>query len=328
MKKVVTIGGGTGRFALLSGIKKYPVDISAIVTMSDDGGSTGRLRDEFGVLPPGDVRQCLVALSHNRKIMRALFSHRFENGGLSGHNFGNILISTLEMITGSMDKALDVASDILNIKGRVIPVTLDKVRLVTELGNGEIIEGEDELDVSRILSEKKVKSMYLKPSAQLNPKALAAIKQADLIVVGPGDVYTSLIPNFLVDGMAKAFRASKAKKVLVVNLMNKRGQVDGFKPVDYVCAIEAYLGAKGVFDVVVFNTKKPAPALLKKYAEDGEPVVADTSGLEGKYTLLGADVVASGVVKPTKGDVLQRALIRHDSDKLAKVLMKLIGVTK
>lgn len=328
MKKVVTIGGGTGRFALLSGIKKYPVDISAIVTMSDDGGSTGRLRDEFGVLPPGDVRQCLVALSTNRKIMRALFSHRFENGGMQGHNFGNIFISTLEMITGSMDKALDVTSEILNIKGRVIPVTLDKVRLVTELGNGEVIEGEDELDVSRILSEKNVKTMYLKPKAHLNPKALAAIKQADMVVVGPGDVYTSLIPNFLVDGMAKAFRASKAKKVLVVNLMNKRGQVDGFKPADYVRSIEEYLGTKGIFDVVVFNTKKPAGALLKKYAEDGEPVPVDTSGLEGKYTLIGADVVASGVVKPTKGDALQRALIRHDSDKLAKVLMKLIGVTK
>ena len=320
-KKVVTIGGGTGRFALLHGLKKHKVDISAIVTMADDGGSTGRLRDEFGVLPPGDVRQCLVALSENRAVMRELFNHRYQNGGLEGHSFGNLFISTLEMVTGSMEKALDVAGSILNIKGRVIPVTLDKVKLIAELKNGKSIAGEDALGDSKIISRVGIKKIALKPRARANPKALAAIHAADMIVVGPGDLYTSLIPNFLVRGVGAALITSKAKKVLVVNLMNKRGHADNFTVADYVRSLEEAVGKKGVFDVVIYNTKRPAPALLKKYAKEGEHVALHPE-VPRTYALVGADVLLGGVARIAKGDRLDRALIRHDPDKLAKVLLK------
>lgn len=325
MKKIVTIGGGTGRFALLQGLKKYPVELSAIVTMSDDGGSTGRLMDEFGVLPPGDLRQCLVALSSAPQVMRKLMNFRFDKGDLKGHNFGNIFISTLEMVTGSMDKALDLAGSILNIRGRVIPVTLDKVKLIAELKNGKVIQGEDALGEYQLVSRFGIKKIFLKPKSKANPKALQAIKEADLIVVGPGDLYTSLIPNFLVPGISEAVRRSRAKKVYIVNLMNKNGHTDDFEIADYIRAFEQAVGKKKLFDVIVYNTKRPGSMLLRKYADEGDPVSVRRKSLNGGYQLLGANVLANGLVKKAKGDVLQRALIRHDPSRLAKILMSLVG---
>jgi len=323
MKKVVTIGGGTGRFAVLLGLKKYPVELSAIVTMFDDGGSTGRLRDELGVLPPGDVRQCLIALGESGTLMRKLFTHRYHNGGLEGHNFGNIFISTLEKITGSIDKALEVAGTILNIKGRVIPVTLDKAKLIAELNNGKIIEGEDALGEYQLVSRFGIKKIYLKPKARAHPKALQAIREADVIVVGPGDLYTSLIPNFLAKGMSEAFIKSKAEKVYVANLMNKHGHADDFKVADYVRILEETIGKKNAFDTVIYNTSKPPQSLLKRYADEGEPVSADVESLKGKYKLIGANLLAEDVAKVAKGDKLHRSLIRHSPAKLAKILAKL-----
>lgn len=327
MKKIVTIGGGTGRFTLLLGLKKHPVDISAIVAMSDNGGSTGRLRDELGVLPPGDIRQCLIALSGSALTMRKLMGYRFEKGGLAGHNFGNILISTLEKITGSLEESLRIVGAILNIKGRVIPVTTDNVELVAKLQNGKTIRGEDALDHYKLLSRVGVKDMYLKPRARANVRAIKAIREADLLVVGPGDVYTSLIPNFLVDGIAEAFVKSKAKKVYIANLMNLKGHTDNFTVADYVDVLEEVIGKRGVFDTVVCNTRKPSPALLKKYKKEGTPVQCDIERLSGR-TVIHADVLASGVAQIAKGDKLRRVLIRHDSEKLAKVLVGLLSSSK
>ncbi len=327
MKKVVTIGGGTGRFTLLLGLKKHPVDISAIVAMSDNGGSTGRLRDELGVLPPGDIRQCLIALSGSALTMRKLMGYRFEKGGLAGHNFGNILISTLEKITGSLEASLRIVGTILNIKGRVIPVTTDNVELIAQLQNGKTIRGEDALDHYKLLSRVGVKDMYLKPRAHANPRALKAIREADLLVVGPGDIYTSLIPNFLVGGISEAFVKSKAKKVYVANLMNLIGHTDNFSVADYVDVLEEVIGKRGVFDTVVCNTRKPSPALLKKYKKEGTPVVCDMERLTGR-NVEHADVLASGIATIAKGDTLRRVLIRHDSEKLAKVLVDLLHKKK
>ena len=321
MKKVVTIGGGTGRFALLQGLKKYPVELSAIVTMADDGGSTGRLRDEFGVLPPGDLRQCLVALSSAPQVMRELMNFRFEKGELKGHNFGNILISTLELVTGSLDKALDLAGSILNIRGRVIPVTLDKVSLIAELRNGKILQGEDALGDYQLVSRFGIKKIFLEPKAKANKKALQAIQEADLIIVGPGDIYTSLFPNFLVPGISEAFIRSKAKKVYIVNLMNKHGHTDDFDVSEYVRVMEEVIGKKKAFDTIIFNSKKPDPALIRKYADEGEPVVLGKKHPSG-YELIGADLIADGIVKKAKGDALHRALIRHDPEKVAKIVMR------
>ena len=320
-KKIVVIGGGTGTFTVLSGLKHYPVDLTAIVTMADDGGSTGVLRDEFGVLPPGDLRQCLVALSDADMVMRKLFNHRFDRGTLKGHNFGNIFISTLERVTGSLDKALDVAGNILNIRGRVIPVTLSKVHLIAELKNGKVIEGESALSDYQLVSRFGIKRIYLKPKATANPKAIKAIKEADLIVVGPGNLYASLIPNFLVSGIGKAVIASRAKKIYIANLMNKHGHTDDFIVSDYLHTLEREIGKKRVFDAVVYNTKKPRVALLRKYADEGEPVVCGEECKKGDFELIGADLLADTLAKTAKKDLLRRTLIRHDPLKLAEVLI-------
>ena len=325
MKRIVTIGGGTGTFTVLSGLKKYPAQLTAIVTMADDGGSTGRLRDEFGVLPPGDLRQSLVALSEAGTAMRELFNHRYAKGELAGHSFGNIFISTLEQVTGSLDKALDVIGKILKIRGRVIPVTLTKVRLVTELKNGKVLEGETELVNYQLVSKFGIQKICLKPAAKANPKALNAIKEADLIVVGPGSFYSSILPNFLVSGIGRAFLGSKAKKVFVANLMNKNGHTDDFSVSDYVRELERFVGRKNMFDAVIYNTKKPAPSLIRKYADEGEPVRCTKECRTSGFKLVGADLLANGVKKTAKADLLRRTLIRHDSDKLAKTISGLLS---
>lgn len=324
-KKIVVIGGGTGTFTVLSGLKRYPLDLTAVVTMADDGGSTGRLRDEFGVLPPGDLRQCLVALSEADLVMRKLFNFRFNKGDLAGHNFGNIFISTLEQVTGSLDKSLDVAGKILNIRGRVIPVTLSKVQLVAELKNGKVLHGESAITDYQLVSRFGIKKIFLQPKAKANPKALAAIKEADLIVVGPGNLYASLIPNFLVSGVGRALVQSKAKKVYVANLMNKHGHTDDFVVSDYVRVLEEAIGTPDVFDAVVYNTKKAPVALLHKYADEGEPVVCGEKCLKGEFDLIGTDLLANGLAITPKTDLVRRTLIRHDSDKLAKALVALLG---
>ncbi|MDP2594121.1 MAG: YvcK family protein [bacterium] len=322
-RRVVTIGGGTGTFTVLSGLRAYGnLDLSAIVTMADEGGSTGRLRDEYGVLPPGDLRQCLVALSDAPQVMRELFSFRYDRGDLKGHSFGNIFISTLEQMTGDLARALDIAGEVLKIRGAVIPVTLDKIQLVAELGNGTRLKGEQALTNCRFVSRLGIKRIRLAPRAKANPKALAAIKRADLIVVGPGNFYSSIVPNFLVPGIASAVRRSKAKKVFVANLMNKDGQTDGFTAATYVTALERLSGGR-LFDAVLYNTKRPPESLLRRYVDEGEPVSrgaheADSSALIGK------DLLARGLYRRQAGDTLPRTLIRHDSTKLAKALYELL----
>lgn len=323
LKNVVVIGGGTGTFTVLSGLKKYPhLALTAIVTMADDGGSTGILRDEFGVLPPGDLRQCLVALAKDGSVLRKLFNHRYEKGSLAGHSFGNIFISTLEQVTGSLDKALDTIGNILKIKGSVVPVTLSKVRLIAKLKNGKVLTGENEITSYQLLSRFGIDSLSLSPKARVNPKALTAIAQADLIVVGPGNLYASLIPNFLVRGIGTALARSKAKKVYVANLMNKHGHTDDFTVADYVKALEHY-SAPCSFDVVIYNTKKPPRALLTKYSDEGEPVSARHE-LRERYQVIGKDLLSRSREKPQKKDLLRRTLIRHDSDKLATAIVSLI----
>src|SRR3989338_8431349 len=188
-KNIVTIGGGTGSFTLLSGLKKYPVNISAIVSMADDGGSTGVLRDELGVLPPGDVRQCLAALSESSDLMRQLFNYRFESGKLEGHSFGNLFLSALEKIAGGFQRGVEEAGQILNIKGQVIPVTESDVTIVMELINGKILNGEDEINHNFDIEEIGIQKFFLKPEPKANPKALESIKEADAILIGPGSFY-------------------------------------------------------------------------------------------------------------------------------------------
>ena len=322
-KNIVVIGGGTGTFTVLSGLKKYPHNLTAIVSMADDGGSTGRLRDELGVLPPGDIRQCLVALSEADLILRDLFNYRFENGCLEGHSFGNLFISAFEKITGDLDKALEEVGNVLKIKGKVLPVTLDNVRLKAELENNKKVEGEREINKSWLISKLGIKKLFLNPSAKANPKAVKAILEADVIVVGPGNIYCSIVPNFLVKGIPEAIRKSKALKIYNCNLMTKHGHTDGFKVSDFVNKVEEYLGNK-VFDYSVYNTKKPSVAFLRKYSHEGDWVDPDNGVLQDKR-FVKAELVSSKLYRQSPADtLLKRTLIRHDPDKLAKTIISLI----
>jgi uncharacterized cofD-like protein len=317
MKKVVVIGGGTGNFTVLKGLKDYPVDLSAIVSMADDGGSTGILRDELGVLPPGDVRQCLIALSNSSNMMRSLMNYRFENGGLEGHSFGNLLLSALEKVTGSFEKAVEEMGKILFIKGKVIPVTTHQVRLKMLLSNRKL-EGEREVYLSHEIDQ-GYKSIYLEPFPKANPHAIDEIMSADVIVLGPGGLHTSLIPNLLVEGLSAALRASTAKKAFVVNLMNRRGQTTGFKVSDYLEEIVRFIG-EDIFDHILVNNQPPPQELIEVYSEEGQIVEND---LQDSRVI--ASPLLGGAREIPKKDLLKRSLIRHDCKKLAQELIKIVN---
>lgn len=318
MTRIVVLGGGTGNFAVLCGLKKFPLDLVAIVSMADDGGSTGILRDELGVLPPGDVRQCLVALSNSSSLMRSLVNYRFENGGLGGHSFGNLLLSALEKVTGSFEKAVEEMGRILFIKGKVIPVTTHQVRLKMILNNREILEGEKEIYLSQKIDQ-GYKNIYLEPFPEANPHAIEEIGKADFIVLGPGGLHTSLIPNLLVEGISDAILKSKAKKIFVVNLMNRKGQTTGFKVGDYITEISPYLG-KDVFDYILVNNQNPPEELLDVYAEEGTIVENDLQ----ESRVISAPLLGN-IKEGIKNDLIKRNLIRHDPDCLAEELMKIVN---
>ena len=328
MKKIVTIGGGTGSFMLLSGLREYPVEITAIVSMADDGGSTGVLRDELGVLPPGDVRQCLVALSHSSDMLRDLMNYRFQEGGLSGHSFGNLFLSALEKITGSFAEGVEEAAQILNVKGEVVPVTGTDTSLKVKLADGTVLEGEHEINTSKQLGKVGIKKAFLHPKAKANPRAIEKILEADLIVIGPGNHYCSIIPNLLVEGVSEAIQRSKAKVVYNCNLVNKRGHTDGYSANDYVEEINSYLGGDRV-DFVIFNKKKPVEELLVRYRkEDSELVTLEKKTTQARYRVVASDFLDKKKVVRQKGDAIAatRSLIRHDGHKLARTIVMLLEI--
>lgn len=331
IKNVVTIGGGTGSFTLLSGLKEYPVNISAIVSMADDGGSTGVLRDELGVLPPGDVRQCLVALSESSKELRELMGYRFEKGVFKGHSFGNLFLSALEKINGNFSKGVEEAIKILNAKGEVIPVTDEDMRLFIELKNGKLIKGENELDCNREIASSGIKKIFLKPRVKANKKAIERIKKADLVIIGPGDFYGSIVPNLLVDGISEAIRKSKAKIVFNCNLTNKKGQTEGFDLDQYVFEINKYIGKERI-DYATFNIENPSPSLIKKYEKkEGKGMVVklnDKKQGERSFRIIRAELLSGEKIRKNPKDLISdtRSFIRHDSAKLAKILMMILEI--
>lgn len=326
-KRIVTIGGGTGSFVVLSGLKQYPLHISAIVSMADDGGSTGLLRDELGVLPPGDVRQCLIALSESSETLRTLMGYRFEQGGLRGHNFGNLFLSALEKTCGDFASGVEEASKILTVKGDVIPVTQENIKLYMELHDKTVLSGESEIYVSTDIQKKGMKRLFLKPSTpKAHPKAVRAIMKADIIVIGPGTHYSSILPNFLIDGIPKAIKNTKATVVYVCNLVNKKGQTERFTLDDYVRAIESHIG-EGRIDVVLYNTQKPPKVVVDRYEEKEELLVEDKlpMGTDRSYRVIADDMLSARAITYSKADAIaaQRSLIRHDGEKIAKILMSL-----
>jgi uncharacterized cofD-like protein len=326
-KNVVTIGGGTGSFTLLSGLKKYPINLTAIVSMADDGGSTGVLRDELGVLPPGDVRQCLVALSDSEEILRKLLNYRFEEGGLKGHSFGNLFLSALEKISGNFNTAVQEAIKILKVKGDVVPVTDNESNLFIELKDRKVLKGENEINHNFEIQEKGIRKIFYSPKVRANPKAIRKIMDADLIVIGPGNHFCSIVPNLLVKGISEAIRKSKSKVVLNCNLVNKKGHTEGYSLDDYADSINDYLGSSRI-DFVTWNSQLPNRQLIKKYEDQKELLIrfSESDRKKRSYRIIQNNLLSPQKVKFSRADILanKRSFIRHDSDKLAKILVMIL----
>ena len=326
MKNIVIIGGGTGTSTLLSGLKKYPAHLSVIVPSWDDGGSNGRLRSELNSFPYSDARQCLVALAEGDKTIKQLFDYRFSQGSISGHTIANLMLAALEKITGGPEQAIATAERLLKTKGEVLPVTLKPTILTAVLENGKKIIGEHNIDEPKGNLEFRIKNLKLKPKATANPKAIKAISRADVIIFGPGDLHTSILPNLLVKGVTQAIFKSKAKKFLVTNIMTKHGQTDGFKASDFVKEVSGYLG-KSKLDFAIINDRKPSQEWLKRYkAEKGEFVWPDISEIASKKTKVIVDnFLADYSFSNQPGDKLKRSLLRHNSEKLSKIIWQLIS---
>jgi len=323
--KIAVIGGGTGSFVLLSALKEHTKQLAAIVNMVDDGGSTGVLRDELGTLPPGDVRQCLVALSDSPKI-RDLFNYRFEEGTFGGHPFGNILLTALEKVTGSFSEAVETASDILRINGMVVPATLDDVRLKMEWpGASTILRGERVIDADYFKYDPRRATLSLVPSATANPTALAAIEQADMVVITPGDLYTSLGPLLIIDGIAEALKNTKAICVYVSNLVTKHGQTTGFTVSDHANEIERFVGAP-FLDYVFYNEQTPAKEVAHRYEEEDAFLVKINKNTlrKAKYKAIPGNFLGK-IAQSDRSDLLPvtRSLIRHDAGAVADALISL-----
>ncbi|HYK08365.1 MAG TPA: gluconeogenesis factor YvcK family protein [Candidatus Eisenbacteria bacterium] len=325
-KSVVCIGGGTGTFVTLSGLKAFPLNLSAVVTMSDSGGSNKRIRDEFGLLPTSDIRQCLIALSaENGKsgLLRKLFMYRFEKGeGISGMTFGNLFMAALTDIVGSQEEAIKQTSKVLRINGSVIPVSFTDTNLFATYENGVTVSEEHLIDEPKHDGTLHITKLSLKPRATANPQAVEALKNADLIVLGPGDLYTSLLPNIVVDNIADAIKNSSAKKVYVMNLMTKFGQTYNFSAKDHIKTLEKYIGKS--IDYVLVNTSEYPGDVLKKYKDMKEFPVVDDLPEKAYYKVIREPFVSSALVAKSSSDTLVRSLIRHDSDKLAAQLAKLV----
>lgn len=325
-KRVVVIGGGTGTFVVLRGLKDYPVTLSAIVTMSDSGGSNRRIRDEFGLLPTSDIRQCLVALSDENGgvgLLRKLFMYRFEKGkGIAGMTFGNLFMAALTDIVGNQEEAIRQTGRVLRIKGSVIPVTLTETNLIAQYEDGTTVKEEHLIDEPTHDGRLRIEKAFLHPAATPNPMALDTIKKADLVIIGPGDLYTSILPNLLVSGVNSAIFKSKGKIVYVLNLMTKFGQTYNFKATDHVKVLESTIGRS--LDYVVVNTQPIPSQALSIYAKYHEIPVVDDLPRDSYYRVVATPLINRTVYKKSSSDALIRSLIRHNSDRLASALAAII----
>jgi uncharacterized cofD-like protein len=322
--KIAVIGGGTGSFTMLSALKGYTSQIAAIVSMADDGGSTGVLRDELGTLPPGDVRQCLVALSDSPKV-RDLFDYRFDEGTFAGHSFGNLLLTALEKVTGDFSEAVETASDILRVNGVVIPATLDNVRLKMEWAETSLIlHGERVIDAEFFKHDPRKAVISLTPPAKANPTAIAAIEQADIVVIAPGDLYTSLGPLLVIDGIGEALAKTDALKIYVSNLVSKQGQTDNFTVSDHAAEIERFAG-NPFLDYVIYNDETPSADVAARYKEEGGYVTkVDVETLSKAHYKTVAGNFLGEIAQAHTGDSIPvtRSLIRHDASAVAKSILE------
>ena len=310
--RIVAVGGGTGLSVLLSGLKSYSSNISAIVTVADDGGSSGRLRQQFDVLPPGDIRNCLVALADAPALMRDLFQFRFDNNSeFSGHSFGNLFLTVMTRLTGDFEKAIKETSKVLALRGQVIPSTLGDVTLVAHYKDGSVVSGEGQIPKAR----KKINTVSLTPEQPLaTPDAIKAIKEAQIIVLGPGSLYTSIIPNLLIKEISREIAASEAIKVYVCNVMTQPGETDGYSVSEHIKALVGHSSLR-ILDYCVVNNGEVPGEVLKRYSgENSLLVVNDRKNIEN----LGYRVVEEDFI------MIQDGVIRHDAEKLAKIVLSFI----
>lgn len=315
-KKIVTIGGGSGQYALLSALRDLlNINITAVVSMVDSGGSTGRLRDEFGILPPGDILKCVLALSPEREAARKILQTRFKNHNrLCGHNAGNLLLTILSQHAGSFASGVEALAEVLNCQGKVLPVTIDKATLVAELTDGSQLYGEAAIDVPRGNQRQKIKSAFLVPHhsdvISVYPPVISAIKQADYIIIGPGDLYTSIVPNFLVPGVKEAINKTKAKLIYIVNIMTKFGETDNYKVSNFVQTIEKNIGKP--IDFVIINSKQPGLSIINKYKKE-------------KANSVKCDLIGKRIIKVDLLEV-EGGIIRHNIKNLSEIITKILNI--
>ena len=313
--KVVVIGGGTGLSVLLRGLKEYTSNITAIVTVADDGGGSGKLREDLGMLPPGDIRSCILALANTEPTMEKLLQYRFDEGLLKGQNFGNLFIAAMNEIYGSFEMAIKETSNVLAVTGKVLPMTIEDVTLYAILENGQTIKGESEITLKNKEISSKIKEIYMEPTISYPLiEAVDAIKEADLIVLGPGSLYTSVIPNLLVNNVVDTIYRSKAPKVYIANVMTQPGETTGYTVLDHVNGILTH-SRDDFLDYVIANIEKIPDETLEKYTSDGsEPVILGERDEK---------VLNSKNIKVIKGNLIdiKKDYIRHDSVKLSKMLI-------
>lgn len=322
IKKIVVIGGGTGTYVTLSALHHPSHSLEAIVTVADSGGSTGRLRDEFGFLPVGDMRQALAAMAHgkNQDSIQKLLLYRFTKGsGLEGHNLGNLILTALQDICGNTAQALDIATSIFRLHGTVYPITSKDIQLVIEYSDGTIEVGEHVLDEVKHVG-KKVKRIKTSPKATIYPPAKTALLQANAIILSPGDLYASLMANLIVGGASKAIRDSNAKLVYIANLMTRRSQTHGLTAKDHVGILEKQIGRP--FDRIIINNKSIPNAIIKRYAQFDEHPVVDDFGHDQR--VIRSDLIKESMQEKSKSDVLPRSFLRHDPEKLSQLLLRIL----
>ena len=308
--RIVAIGGGTGLSTVLEGLKEYSANITAIVAVADEGGSSGRLREEFGILPPGDIRNCLVSLAEAPKLLRDLFQYRFKEGeGIKGHSFGNLFITAMTQVTGSFKDAVKESSIILAIKGRVLPSSLDKIRLKAEYTDGTKEIGEDKIPQE----EKAIKKICLSPqNVKPNPEAIAAVKKADVILIGPGSLFTSVLPNLLIEGISREIAKKKVMKLYICNVMTQHGETDAFTASEHLDKIDSHVGVN-IINCCLVNSGHLKYELLVKYAQEKSfPVVFDREKIKKRGVLV------------FEGDVVSATnYLRHDSQRIAREIIRI-----
>ena len=310
--KIVAIGGGHGLSTMLRGLKRYTKDITAIVTVADDGGGSGMLREDLGILPPGDIRNCILALANTEPTMEQLLDYRFTEGSLAGQSFGNLFLAAMDGISGSFDEAVHRMGEVLAITGRVLPVTNQSVHLEAEFVNGSRVLGESKIFYAKKRNDCRIRQVRLVPEhPKPLPESIEAIAQADLILLGPGSLYTSIIPNLLVDGVAEAIAKSRALKILVMNIMTQDGESDGYTGADHVRAL-LHHGAPGIIDVCIANNAVIGEAILAPYRQEG----VEQLRLERE------EIEAMGIQVEEYPMATGQRYIRHDTYALASAIME------